>query len=239
VRAREASTGASRLVWRLPEGLVPTEEQVSEYLVDAAKLEDLGLEQVLTLRWFGHGEDGAYAVYDDADGLPAPVRAGEEPLSRKLAARFVKQAATILKHVHEIDVVARELRPEMVLVPTDDDGDVHLFALGLLRLVEPPAEGIPPTKADPCVPPERKRKAGRAEKRTDLFGLGALLVTLVTGEAPTGREPKVLPDVPGAMKTFLKKTLAPATGMRYLDTGKCFFDLNRCPGARGYEVELR
>jgi hypothetical protein len=88
------------------------------------------------------------------------------------------------------------------------------------------------------IPPERRRKAGRAEVRSDLYGLGALLVTLVTGQPLTGNEPKELPDVPGPMATFLKKTLAPATGMRYLDVPKAFFDLDRCPGAKGYEVVL-
>ncbi|MHC4830395.1 MAG: hypothetical protein ACYTFT_08580, partial [Planctomycetota bacterium] len=80
------------------------------------------------------------------------------------------------------------------------------------------------------------RKTDRADVRGDLFGLGVLMILMLTGELPTGREPKELPDVPGAMATFLKKTLAPATGMRYIDASKSSRALERCPGAKGFDV---
>ncbi|GIW72695.1 MAG: hypothetical protein KatS3mg102_2237 [Planctomycetota bacterium] len=196
---------------------------------------------MLDLRWLGRDSEGLYAVYEDRGGEPATRRASRAPLDRIRAARVLKHVARAAQDAAAGGVLVRELRPEAVLLGEDAGGEGEeaiptLAAWGAMRLCEPPAEGVPDCAADPFVPPERKRKADRADARTGIYGLGALLVLLLTGSGPGEGE---LPEVPAAMRSFLDKTLNNATGKRYLDFDKVFFDLDRCPGAKGLEVETR
>jgi serine/threonine protein kinase len=233
-RVRERGSGQKRLVWRLPQGVEPSGEQLDAFLEDATKVRALSLRQALHMLWLGRDEDGVYAVYEDFAGEPLLARIAGDGFDRMGAARVAKQLAVALKEIHDAEVHVRELRPELVFV--DGEQNVAMLGVGLLRLVEPPSENVPDPGGDKAIAPERRRKTDRADVRGDLFGLGVLMILMLTGELPTGREPKELPDVPGAMATFLKKTLAPATGMRYIDASKSFRDLDRCPGAKGFDV---
>ncbi len=235
LRARSAE-GRWHWVWRLPEGLMPSEEQIEAYLADAKALAEAELRHFVPLRWIGRDAEGVYAVYADAPGEPAPAQVAGGPLDRMRSARIIKHLACACRDAAEAGVLPREFRPEGVLIEDGEEAMPRVVGYGLMRLVEPPAKGASePDPDDAFVPPERRRKPDRADVRTGIYGLGALLVLLLTGEPPSGEQP----EVPGAMRSFLNKTLSRATGKRYLDFSKVFIDVDRFPGARGLEVQTR
>jgi hypothetical protein len=237
LRATARSDGGPRLIVRLPASLAPTPEQVSAFIDESAKVAALGLRHILALEEFAHDARGFYAVYEDAPGAAATVKAAEAPLDRMRAAKAVKEVASALAETAGAGFFARELRPDMVILP-EEDGPPRIAGFAIARVFEPPATGAP-AEPDAYVPPERVKKADRADARTEIFGVGALLKLLLTGSGPTGKEPKELPNVPGGLRTILVKTLDPVTGKRYVDHGRLLEDIDKTPGAKGHEVALR
>lgn len=235
LRATAADSGEERIVVRLPAALAPAPEQVTAFIEESEKVAKLGLRHVLTLEKVAHDERGYYAVYEDAPG--AAATAIEAALDRMRAAKVVKEVAVALAETFGAGVLARELRPDMVILPEGADGSPRIAGFGIARLFEPPATGAP--EPDAYVPPERVKKADRADPRTEIFGVGALLILLLTAHGPTGKEPKELPNVPGGLRTVLLKTLDPVTGKRYVDHARLVEDIDKAPGAKGHEVEAR
>jgi len=235
-RAKAKKGGAPALLWRLPKDVEPEEAQVTAALEDAAKLRSLRLKHAVETVAIGKDAGGFYAVLEEAPGKPASaaVPAGKG-LERLRAARIAKELATALDAAARGGVHHRDIRPELLLLADDAEAPPRLLGFGVARLLEPPAKGAPSVADDPYSAPERQRKADRVDVKTDLYGLGALATFLFTGEPPKA---KALPDVPGALKTFLQKTLDPTSGRRYADFGKTLFDLNRAPGAKGVEVQV-
>jgi hypothetical protein len=236
LRAKAADSGEERLIVRLPASLAPEPAQVTAFVEESGKVAGLSLRHVLTLEKFAHDDAGYYAVYEDAPGAPASAIGA--PVDRMRAAKVAKEVASALAETAGAGIFARELRPEMVILPEGADGSPRILGFGLARLFEPPATGAP-TDADCYLPPERAKKADRADARTEIFGVGALLLLLLTAHGPTGKEPKELPNVPGGLRTVLLKTLDPVTGKRYVDHGRLLDDIDKAPGAKGFAVDAR
>jgi hypothetical protein len=239
-RGRDKKSGKTLLVWKLPAGAAPTEAQQKAFREDAACVAKLRLRHVLELDRLVVDEGLAYACYEDAPGTPATVRMASGVIDRMRAARAAREIAASLAETAKAGVFIRELRPEAVIVAEDGDVRPRVAGFGLARLWEPPAfqaaDGAP---ADPYVPPERAKKGDRADVRTDLFGVGAVLKLLLTGQPPSGKEPKDLPDLPGSLKLALSKTLDPATGKRFLDFGKLLDELEKAPGMKNVTIDVK
>lgn len=237
LRATEAASGEPKMVVRLPASLAPEAAQVRAFLEDAEKLNGLGLRPLAAFERLSYDARGYYAVYAGAPGKPLTALAESGAvIDRMRAARLTKEVATALSETSAAGVLARELRPEMVFLEDDPEAAPVIAGLGLARLFEPPARGVP-AETDAYVPPERLKKADRADVRTEIFGIGAVLKLLLSGSGPTGKEPKELPNVPGGLKTILMKTLDPVTGKRYVDYARLLEDIEKTPGAKGYVVK--
>lgn len=243
LRAKDRKRGgAPAIVLALPAGVEPTAEQLAALESDAAAVRKLGLRHVLHLERVGKAGGRTLLVYEDAPGEPATARTRSAPFPRLPAARATRELAAALAETAKAGVFAREVRPEAVFLDESGDSPVpRLAGFGAARLSEPPAAGgLSESGFDAWVPPERTKKADAANARTDLFGVGAFLKLLLSGNAPTGKEPKAdLPDAPGGLKTVLVKTLDPASGKRFLDFSKLLEEMERAPGVKGTSVELR
>jgi hypothetical protein len=129
-----------------------------------------------------------YLVLEFVDGLDLAslVRQGG-PLPVPEAVAFTVQAARGLAYAHGQGVIHRDLKPGNLL--RNSAGVVKLSDLGLARYTirEPDAQltlqgvflGTPEFMA-----PEQAEDANAADPRSDLYGLGATLFHLLTGELP-------------------------------------------------------
>jgi serine/threonine-protein kinase len=107
------------------------------------------------------------------------------PLPEKDALKIAGLICEALQHLHDHGVVHRDLKPQNVMIGCD--GTIRLLDFGLARdtlsrritmMGNSSSMGTP----DYMAPEQVKGK--RADKRTDLYNLGALLYEMLTGSVP-------------------------------------------------------
>ncbi|HNS99106.1 MAG TPA: protein kinase [Polyangiaceae bacterium] len=145
-------------------------------------------------------------------------------------------------YAHHRGVIHRDLKPENIMV--GDFGQVYLMDFGLARLMKTkPASGAraqmeahgPVGTVTYMAPEQALGDPDEMDERSDVFGLGALLYELVSGQTPYGRPRnmndaffratggKVIPlktacagvPVPLRLEEIVMKAVAPAKSDRY------------------------
>jgi serine/threonine protein kinase len=138
-------------------------------------------------------DDGLLLVMEHLHGNDLAKRVREQgPMSASQAALCISQAATGLQYAWERGLVHRDIKPQNLFL-CDQDGKtvVKLLDFGLAKAVRTDANGdasltdtghVVGTPA--YLAPERVRRAGTADIRSDIFSLGGALHFLLTGEPP-------------------------------------------------------
>jgi hypothetical protein len=155
---------------------------------------------------------------------------GVVPISQ--AIEWVAQAADGLAFAHRRGVVHRDVKPSNLLLDRRGGVRVADFGLALATAVARRGEdGLIGTAA--FMAPEQLLGAGRQAATSDIFSLGAVLYTLLTGQPPydgqttldvlerrlSGAEPANLrllrPDVPESVAGIVDRCLAPEPSERF------------------------
>lgn len=178
------------------------------------------------------GRDGGeiYAVHEGTGTTAAEVLAAG-PADLRSACRWARDAAEGLDAIHDAGLVHRGLRPECLIIGAD--GAARLGGLGLSCAAELLTEarmGVP--VADPLYTAPEFYRDGKADPRSDVYSLGAVLYHLLTGEPPftAGTSMQVLhahvsrpaadprkrrPDVPASAAAAVARAMAKAPADRY------------------------
>ncbi len=182
------------------------------------------------IRQLNHPNIAAAQEVGDKGGLPYVVtRAIEraQPLAARLdqpwaveaAAHVVTEIGQALEHAWHKGVVHGSLTPDSVLV--QDTGRVIVTDLGLAALLDLVGAQVK-RAASPYLAPERAA-GGPADPRADVYSLGAIAYSLLTGRGPVVIQGQVQPpsrfnpDVPAEMDRVLLKALAHDPAERYPD----------------------
>lgn len=99
--------------------------------------------------------------------------------------RLVEDVARAIHHAHQRGVLHRDLKPSNILL--DDSGHPHVTDFGLAKRLDPEVvatrgSGIVGTPA--YIAPEQARNSQSVTTASDVYGLGAVLYELLTGEPP-------------------------------------------------------
>lgn len=196
-----------------------------------AKLwQELEHPNILPCIGFGLAEGVPYTVSPliDGESLAARLRR-ERVLPQDTLVALLEQLALALEHLHEREVVHRDLRPSHVLLPKGDEERVLLHGLEVAHRSEP---GTPPDSDrrlathDPAyAAPEMPDAPQLATPRADLFSLGAIAYhgllgrALVTPDAPPEYFPptELSPFLPEAVDRFFERALAEDPASRFDD----------------------
>ena len=111
------------------------------------------------------------------------------PLPEKDALKLASLMCDAVQHMHDHGIVHRDLKPQNVMICRDKTIRVMDFGIArddtgrrITRVGNSPAMGTP----DYMAPEQVKGK--RADKRTDIYNLGALLYEMLTGVVPFWNE---------------------------------------------------
>src|SRR5581483_5207643 len=148
----------------------------------------------------------------EGENLSRLVKAGG-PLPVREACRLIRQAAAGLHAAHAAGLIHRDVKPSNLMRAAD--GTVKVLDLGLARLAgdgEQPAPAEAESVSSPgasdvtsasrvlgtlhYMAPEQKQNAHAVDARADVYGLGATLWFLLTGEPPPG-PPRADGPLPG------------------------------------------
>jgi serine/threonine-protein kinase len=146
------------------------------------------------------------------------------------AVRLIEQVAEGLEAMHACGLVHRDVKPSNIIL--GDDGAPRLVDFGLAAHLGSPAlraiSGSPPYMA----PEQARGQWERIDARADVYGVGAVLYYLLTGQPPReGRTPievldqardepvvplrQINPRVPRALERICRKAMAADPRSRY------------------------
>jgi serine/threonine-protein kinase len=119
----------------------------------------------------------------------AHLMRASSPLPERDALKIASLMCEALQYMHDHGIIHRDLKPQNVMICRDHSIRIMDFGIArddrsrrITRMGNTPAMGTPDYMA-----PEQV-KAKRADKRTDIYNLGALLYEMLTGSIPFPNE---------------------------------------------------
>lgn len=167
--------------------------------------------------------------YMSGGSLTEMIRQGK--FSLRDAALIVERLAAALDHAHARKIIHRDIKPDNVLF--DGSNNPYLSDFGVAKLTESAisATGEEVIGTPAYISPEQARGES-VDQRADIYGLGAILYEMLTGERPYAGETviglalqhindpipeilKVRPDLPPDVDAVIKTALAKDKNQRY------------------------
>jgi serine/threonine-protein kinase len=138
------------------------------------------------------------------------------PMERDHVVLLLQQAALALDRTHAAGVVHRDLKPENLFLTTRDDGTVRLKILdfGIAKVIaETTGAGTTRSLGTPLyMCPEQIRGDGDIGHRADLYALGHLAYTMLTGHSYWEDEARRSGSSYGFLMTVMAGGTEPASG---------------------------
>jgi serine/threonine-protein kinase len=223
--------------------------QLERFRAEAEAVAQLQHANIVQIYDVGQYEGLPYFSLEFVDGGSLEDIAGGKPLVPTHAAEMVGLLAQTMQFAHERGIVHRDLRPANVLLT--QDGRPKITDFGLERQVEDDS-GQTRTGTIMGTPSFMAPEQGRGQKDigppADIYALGAMLYTLLTGRPPflaatamdtiiqlTNDDPvppsKLQPKIPRDIETICLTCLNKEPERRYETAGKLADDLARfCRG---------
>ncbi len=254
----ELGSGASGTVWkardtrlrRIVAVKIPRQERLSgperdRFLREGQACAQLRHPNIVAVHEVGEDHGRAFIVAEFIEGLNLRQWLDQRRPKPCEAAELAAQLAEALHHAHEQGVIHRDLKPANVLI--DSDGRPHVTDFGLAKwttdsagmTVEGNILGTPAYMS----PEQARGNAFEVDRRTDVYGLGALLYEMLTGKPPfTGEvaaivhqvihdEPrpphKTASAVPRDLETICLKAMEKEPNRRYPSAQEMAVDLRR------------
>ena len=232
----------------VPRALAVDDHIVRRFFDEAKTASRIDNPNVLNVFDFGSASDGiVYAVYEGENGetLEEVIR-NSGKLESSAAIEIAKQAASGLGAIHSHGLVHGNLKPENILVASDDDGPLHvkLFGVGSQGPMAVDRSEDLTASEFAYLAPEQCAGAEEPDARSDVYALGVIAYEMLAGEPPfTGERPSDVmlkqteeappplsafrSDLPPAIEPVLLKALAKDPELRYQTAGEFAEDLAR------------
>jgi eukaryotic-like serine/threonine-protein kinase len=189
---------------------------------------------IVGVHGLGRTPGGSYFIVMDLVRGPNLVElAKRRDVSIGEAIRWTIETCSALEHAHSRGIIHCDLKPANLLV--DENGEIRVTDFGLARSL---ADAMPQAGevegTGPFMAPEQvSRSWGALSARTDVYGVGAVLFTLLTGRPPwpglklpdiladvTSNTPviapeQIRPELPQSLSEICRRCLAKAPDDRY------------------------
>src|SRR5437667_1704693 len=209
----------------------------------AARLEHPG---IVPIHEVGERDGSCYFSMKFVEGGQLDEVVRRKPMSIRQAAELIAKVAHTVHYAHEHGILHRDIKPGNILL--DAKGEPHLTDFGLARLVESESSvthtldvlGTPSYMA----PEQALGNNAAISSVTDVYGLGAVLYQLLTGQPPFAggttyetikllldtepRQPRLLnPKIDRDLSTICRKCLEKDPKRRYTSALALAEDLER------------
>ena len=167
----------------------------------------------------------------------------QKRFSLRDAALVIERLASALDHAHSQGIIHRDIKPDNVLFDTSNNPYLSDFGVAKITesLVSSTNQEVIGTPA--YISPEQALGED-VDRRADIYGLGAMLYEMLTGERPFGKDtviglalqhvndpvPNILnlrPDLPGEVDVIIKKAMAKNRENRYDTALELAHELNK------------
>ncbi len=222
----------------LRKSLLRQPQLVERFIGESRIVAGLRHPNIVGVHGLGRTAGGSYFIVMDLVEGPNLADLGKRRVIRvDESIRWVVQLCSALEHAHSRGVIHCDLKPANPLI--DEAGRVRVTDFGLARSLS----GETPWAAEvegtgPFMAPEQISRAwGMIDARTDVYGVGAVLFTLLTGRPPwigrglseiltdvTSGTPVIAPrqirsEVPESLSDLCRKCLSKAPNDRYSTLG--------------------
>ena len=164
------------------------EKAVADFRRESMLLASLEHPSIPTIYdyFFDDAASRFYLVMKYISGGDCLARLRNAPMNRLdelTVAEWGAQAADVLEYLHNQrpPIIYRDLKPANLMID-GNSGRVMLIDFGIARWVAPQEKGVTAVGTMGYAPPELF--SGKAEPRTDIYGLGATMFHLLTGSDP-------------------------------------------------------
>jgi hypothetical protein len=206
---------------------------VERFIGEARTIARLRHPNIVAIHGLGRTTGGSYFILMDLVSGPNLALVGAtRPILVEEAIQWTIEISDAVEHAHAAEIIHCDLKPANILL--DGERKVRVTDFGLARSVTQDPQwtaGIEGT-APFMAPEQASRSWGPIDMRTDVYGIGAVLFTLLTGRPPWigGRLPDILADVTSARPIIPPASLRPDLPKPISDV--CRKCLSKIPGDR-------
>ena len=245
-KARQMSLNRIVALKMILAGQLAGEEDVKRFHAEAEAAANLDHPGIVPIFEVGEHEGQHYFSMGYVEGSSLSAKVSDGPLPPKEAAEYTCKVAEAVAYAHGQGVIHRDLKPANVLLDREDQPRVTDF--GLAKRVEGESDltatgqilGTPG-----YMPPEQASgKLDQIKETSDVYALGAILYTLLTGRPPfqadnpldtlmqvLEQEPvsprQLNPKVPRDLETIALKCLEKDARRRYGSAQEMAHELRR------------
>src|SRR5712664_1513804 len=163
-----------------------TEAHVKRFRLEAEAAASLNHPCIVPIYEVGERDGACYFSMGLVEGGQLDAVAKREPIPIRHAAELIAKLARTVSYAHEHGILHRDIKPGNILL--DAKGEPHLTDFGLARLIETESTvtrtmevlGTPSYMA----PEQAVGDNAAISSVTDVYGLGAVLYQLLTGQPP-------------------------------------------------------
>jgi serine/threonine-protein kinase len=219
----------------LHESVVADKELRRRFEVEAKAASRVSHPNCLGVVDFGIHRKVPYLVMDYVEGVTLRVVIDRSAISVERAINLSTQVLAGLGHAHKHGIVHRDVKPENVIVFSDERSEhVKILDFGLAKLTSAATITDGVAVGTPSYMSPEQTRGERADRRSDVYGAGVLLFELLTGkkpfvaatpfdtmkmhrEAPVPSFASVAPDrvIAPEVETVVRKALAKEPDDRY------------------------
>ena len=185
-RARQKSLNRTVALKVIGLGHWATEAHLKRFRREAEAAASLDHSGIVPIYEVGEHDGSCYFSMKFVEGGQLDAVAKREPMPIRRAAELIAKVARTVHYAHEHNILHRDIKPGNILL--DQKGEPHLTDFGLARLIETESTvtrtmevlGTPSYMA----PEQAVGNNAAVSCATDVYGLGAVLYQLLTGQPP-------------------------------------------------------